>query len=72
MNKNKMGMDHMDLKVGDQIYCGMRKLRGFVTRMNALGLKNSTAIGVQWENGKRDVIFGDKECCKLTKVYTHV
>ena len=63
---------HMDLKVGDQIYCGMRKLRGFVTRTDALGLHTTKAIGIQWENGKRDVIFGEKACCMLTKVHPRV
>lgn len=70
-----MGMDHkmsvMDakccLKVGDQVYCEKRNLRGFVTRLNALGLHTHKTIGVHWENGKRDTLFGDDQCCTLKK-----
>ena len=55
------------LKVGDQVYCENRKLRGFVTRLNALGLNKYKTIGVHWENGKRDTLFGDGQCCTLKK-----
>lgn len=57
----------MEFKVGDRIYCSDRKMYGFVTRTRVLGCKIHEAIGVMWDNKKRDIINGHEACCKLIK-----
>lgn len=58
----------MNFKIGDKVYCDSRKMYGHITRVNPLGLVKSKALGVQWDNKCRDIIFGNEKCCKLQKV----
>lgn len=57
----------MEFTVGDRIYCPDRKIYGFVTRNKILGCKIHKAIGVMWDNKKREIINGHDACCKLVK-----
>lgn len=52
--------------VGDEIYCEKKKMRGFITRLNALGLSKCEAVGVQWEDKTRETIIGSECCNHLT------
>lgn len=54
-----------DFKVGDRVYCKMRKKHGFVTRTTALGLSKTKSLGIQWDDKTRDVIVGKESCCGL-------
>lgn len=47
-----------DFKVGDQVFSEMKKLRGFVTRTNALGLSKTLTVGVHFEDNTRETFFG--------------
>ncbi len=57
----------LDFKIGDHVECNKRKMRGFVTRLNALGLTKKGSVGIQWVNGKRDTIVG-LDCMHLKKI----
>ena len=57
----------MEFKVGDRIYCPSRKMYGFVTREKVLGFEIHKAIGVMWDNKKREIINGHEACRKLVK-----
>jgi hypothetical protein len=55
----------MMFNIGDRIYCSKNEKYGFVTRLNAFGLKKLDSIGIQWDDKSRTIIFG-KECMSLT------
>lgn len=48
----------VEFKVGDQVFSETKKLRGFVTRTNALGLSKTQTVGVHFENNTRETFFG--------------
>jgi len=56
-----------EIQEGDQVFCEKKQLRGFITRKNALGFTKTTTVGVHWENGKRETLFGDA-CRDLKKM----
>lgn len=57
--------EHSEFKVGDRVYCKMRKKHGFITRTTTFGLSKTKSLGVQWDDKTRDVIIGEDKCCML-------
>jgi hypothetical protein len=56
----------MHLEIGDRIYYPKEDKYGFVTRKQAFGIVKSEAVGIQWDNKQRTILFGN-DCGGLVK-----